>query len=238
MTVLEKLMGAATATLLVLAIIPTSANATPVVTTTFTFTGLCDDCAGNSALFPGNQENIGDGLFQPVSGTLVLKILSPGQIPASVNGGVIPINLTNFFSFTYDGSALLDAFTVFGPPIMAGIEGTVAPEGLSGPLFATFLTGTLDAAGNVLSNFILDFGGNLNTRTSDSLTGPIGIDCGGPEQSSCSFFVGTNGFWSIGFPVLDFGISGTFADIPEPGTLALFGLGLLGLGLARRRKAA
>ena len=27
-------------------------------------------------------------------------------------------------------------------------------------------------------------------------------------------------------------------DIPEPGTLALFGLGLVALGFARRRKAA
>jgi len=37
----------------------------------------------------------------------------------------------------------------------------------------------------------------------------------------------------------DFALAGIrTVDVPEPGTLALFGLGLLGLGIARSRKAS
>lgn len=36
----------------------------------------------------------------------------------------------------------------------------------------------------------------------------------------------------------NFTFNATSTPVPEPGTLALFGLGLLGLGIARRRKAA
>ena len=48
------------------------------------------------------------------------------------------------------------------------------------------------------------------------------------------------GFETIGPDVwiTDVGLYGSIQVVPEPGTLALFGLGLLGVGVMRRRKTA
>jgi hypothetical protein len=47
-----------------------------------------------------------------------------------------------------------------------------------------------------------------------------------------------SGVWTPSFSDTAFRLSGTLAAIPEPGTLAILGLGLVGLGFARRPNAA
>lgn len=246
MPVLKNLLGAVTATLLLSAAIPTTASAVMI----FNFSGQCDDCAsvGGAPLSPNT--NMNDGAFQAVSGTLVLSdtiyILGEDDRPTEGNPAPgISISLGNFMSFTYNGSNLLNPFTVFGQASvpLANTDEVAPNNGLPSHFSALSVTGVLDPLGNVLSSFDLFFGSsNGNTIGTDAEThGPTDLTCGqNPFRDACEVFVGTNGFWSIGIPIDDVGNSGTFATtatIAEPGTLAILGLGLAGLGLARRKRA-
>ncbi len=89
--------------------------------------------------------------------------------------------------------------------------------------------GTLNgvAFGDINGNF---FGGTFNAGSNFHLLSGVAVSGGVVNTSATaqtSDFTGLSGMQLV-----------PLSQVTEPGTLALFGLGLAGLGFARRRKAA
>lgn len=136
---------------------------------------------------------------------------SPSTILFFLSGGAATMNVaagfTTGFSFYYTSSA-------------AGFVNVY--DGLNG-------TGTLLATINLLANI----GGCVGDPTGSFCTfSPIGVAFAGTARSVD--FGGTADL--IGFDDITLGAVVPGNPVPEPGTLALLGLGALGLGAMRRRR--
>jgi len=123
-------------------------NAAPVnITTTFQFVGTCADCTGTA------------------TGTLILQNYTLGS----------QIQLSNFVSFTYNGTDILSAFTLTPSNI---------PNLISGSLPASLATTPGPASVSI----------NANTSTPGFLTGSGGSWCAGAH---CAFDHGNSHTWSL-----------------------------------------
>ena len=138
----------------------------------------------------------------------------------------VDANLNSTSSQTFDVTGITGSASDFTPGFAVMMGGQL----LIGRTFAQdFITGTLDFATGTLTTASFEVDGNWsgssywNSTFYDSNTDTLYMN-----NTNVSRLYKVENARSA------FGIT----DIPEPGTLALIGLGLAGLGFARRRRAA
>lgn len=184
------------------------------------------------------------------------------QVTLSSTGGYSNADLDGWDIYFFTGTSNSPSLTPFGIDLSgltaACISGSCAPltvsisdDGFAGPIgangFSTTLSDTQEGKGSVTqtayfgqSNSYFDTSGTIGSIT---LTGSSAdtVDGGGPASTPYSITL-TDVFTAscTGNGCVSFSIDGDVAaaSTPEPGTLALFGAGLLGCAIfvGRRRR--
>ena len=201
---------------------------------------------GNGALFPVNYaggnitatfEATGTGNFSGAfsfSGGTIRMYQNPTNGQYAGTEGVYGANLGNLiaeFSVLAGGGGLVDAS---GSPVNNG-QVTVMAKAMPGQLAEGYF---FNSDGDDLSlESILSFAftnantvgepqGNLVSEVACQYAGFTGAGCNGEAYANAPgyFFVGNNGQFKL-------------AEVPEPGSLALFGIAMLGAGVAARKRA-
>jgi len=131
-------------------------------------------------------------------------------------------------SFSFMAGAAFDLLSIFAEGFLLDGDGDNMGNGLTVTFAAS--SGAMHMVSDPFSGMI-DFTAlsGWTNITSFTISVPLGVGACNIAGNDCSNF---------GFDDVTFQAHMPTGDIPEPGTLALFGLGLAGLGFARRRRAA
>ena len=239
---------------------PNSAVADTQVTTgmVHTTTALAQSAQGQLTTAIGNLGSLGAGntLINP---DLAGLVLSPGiyTVPAGTT------NLSG--AVTLDGQGNADAFWLFQMPstliTSSGSDVKLINTGAGAGVFwnvgsSATLGSTTSFEGNILASasITLDTGATIGCGRALASTGAVTMDTNTINAVDCTGTgaVGSNGLSGSGLDfVADKGwvvigaerpgagtvvsVPGTVLSVPEPGTIALFGFGLMGLALSQRR---
>ena len=161
-----------------------------------------------------------------------LAVLAILLLPMAANGDLIGFTVNQTFYFPDDTSLFCDNGNVL---VGGGVEYPSGCPGFGGvvtDIFDTYLTvdtGGVDFGAASFNGFLLSILDDLDF---------LSASYGGGTMSVSSLSILDGGLWanfqgqSGGIARIDF----TTTSVPEPATFALFGIGLAGILLARRRR--
>jgi hypothetical protein len=207
-------------------ILPMAANAGLI--TTFTDRSLFESAAGGSL----TVEDFTDTAHFPlVSGVLNSDTTDAGLVPGEIEEGVTystPIGTGNFFNIDLGGQysgGFLDGFNPSDRDVTIVFDEPVSAFGFD-----------IGGLGSVTFDVLISFSAGPDQLFQNDYPDSVSLFGWVSDQADISSVIVGNDGGFFGFDFDNFTFGGEVATVPEPSTLALLGIGLLGIGFARRRR--